>query len=118
MPTLHELDNLFAELPVLLPPQPRKRIPNPDQAKVTDPKASDITTKAMPQVVPRTLIDRIRHALGLTVAPATTDRPPPRPNPFVALKQGKKIIVIAVVDAGSIGFFRFGQGCFEEWPMA
>ena len=48
--------------------------------------------------------------------------PPPRqpnrkPNPFVALKTGKKIIVIAVVDAGSTSFFRFGQGEFTEWPM-
>jgi len=40
-----------------------------------------------------------------------------RPNPFMALKAGKKIVVIAVVDAGSISFFRFGQGAFTEWPM-
>ncbi|KAF8067707.1 tRNA-splicing endonuclease subunit sen54 N-term-domain-containing protein [Lyophyllum atratum] len=41
-----------------------------------------------------------------------------RPHPFMALKAGKKLIVIAVVDAGSISFFRFGQGEFTEWPMA
>jgi tRNA-splicing endonuclease subunit Sen54 len=35
----------------------------------------------------------------------------------MALKAGKKIIVIAVVDTGSISFFRFGQGEFAEWPM-
>jgi tRNA-splicing endonuclease subunit Sen54 len=43
--------------------------------------------------------------------------PARKPNPFFALKNGKKIIVIAVVDASNISFFRFGQGEFTEWPM-
>jgi tRNA-splicing endonuclease subunit Sen54 len=47
--------------------------------------------------------------------------PPPAParkvNPFVALKAGKKTVVIAVVDAGNIGFYRFSEGAFDEWPM-
>ena len=29
----------------------------------------------------------------------------------------EKIIVIAVVNASSTSFFRFGQGEFTEWPM-
>ena len=41
---------------------------------------------------------------------------PPR-NPFVALRAGKKTTVIAVVDAGNVGFFRFMQGAFEECEM-
>lgn len=57
-------------------------------------------------------------ALGANVVVPRAPRPPPRPNPFPSLKQGKKTIVVAVVDAGSVGFFRFGQGTFEEWPMA
>jgi tRNA-splicing endonuclease subunit Sen54 len=40
-----------------------------------------------------------------------------KPNPFVALKTGKKAIIIAAVDMGNISFFKFGQGEFSEWPM-
>jgi tRNA-splicing endonuclease subunit Sen54 len=40
-----------------------------------------------------------------------------KPNPFVLLKSGKKNVVVAAVDAGSISFYRFGQGGFEELPM-
>lgn len=39
-------------------------------------------------------------------------------NPFPSLKTGKKMVVVAVVDAGTISFFRFGQGVFTEWPMS
>ncbi|KAK1230057.1 tRNA-splicing endonuclease subunit sen54 [Marasmius sp. AFHP31] len=39
------------------------------------------------------------------------------PNPFAALRAGKKTVVIAVVDAGNVGFFRFAQGEWGEWPM-
>jgi tRNA-splicing endonuclease subunit Sen54 len=35
----------------------------------------------------------------------------------MALRQGNKSVVIAVVDAGTMSFFKFGQGAFEEWPM-
>jgi len=35
----------------------------------------------------------------------------------MVLKAGKKNVVVAAVDAGSISFFRFGQGAFEELPM-
>jgi tRNA-splicing endonuclease subunit Sen54 len=40
-----------------------------------------------------------------------------KPKPFMVLKAGKKNVVVAAVDAGSISFFRFGQGAFEELPM-
>jgi hypothetical protein len=36
----------------------------------------------------------------------------------MALRQGNKSVIIAVVDAGTVSFFKFGQGAFEEWPMA
>jgi tRNA-splicing endonuclease subunit Sen54 len=42
---------------------------------------------------------------------------PVKINPFMALRQGNKAVVIAVADAGTVSFFRFGQGAFEEWPM-
>jgi tRNA-splicing endonuclease subunit Sen54 len=35
----------------------------------------------------------------------------------MAIKAGKKTVIVAVVDAGSTGFFRFGQGAFEEWAI-
>jgi len=35
----------------------------------------------------------------------------------MAIKAGKKTVVVAVVDAGSTSFFRFGQGAFEEWAI-
>jgi hypothetical protein len=44
--------------------------------------------------------------------------PERRPHPMAAIKQGRKVAIIAVVDAGSPSFFRFGQGEFAEWPMA
>jgi len=36
----------------------------------------------------------------------------------MVLKSGKKQVVVAAVDAGSISFYRFVQGAFEELPMA
>ncbi|KAF8310619.1 tRNA-splicing endonuclease subunit sen54 N-term-domain-containing protein [Cantharellus anzutake] len=41
----------------------------------------------------------------------------PTPHPFAAIRAGHKSVVIGVVDAGTLSFFRFAQGCFEEWPM-
>jgi tRNA-splicing endonuclease subunit Sen54 len=32
----------------------------------------------------------------------------------MTLRQGNKSVVIAVVDAGTMSFFKFGQGTFEE----
>jgi tRNA-splicing endonuclease subunit Sen54 len=123
MPTLHELDALFADLPDLPPPQPRKRF-LPLQARAGDTAAQPVPAPASSddqraQPTPLSLRSRVRALFFGTLAPtAAPERPALRPNPFAALKQGKKIIVVAVVDAGSVGFFRFGEGCFEEWPMA
>lgn len=36
----------------------------------------------------------------------------------MSLKTGRKMVVVAAVDAGMTSFFRFGQGVFTEWPMA
>jgi tRNA-splicing endonuclease subunit Sen54 len=35
----------------------------------------------------------------------------------MALKAGKKTVIVAVVDSGSTGFFRFGEGAFSEWAV-
>ncbi|PVF99695.1 hypothetical protein CPB86DRAFT_702791 [Serendipita vermifera] len=42
---------------------------------------------------------------------------PRKGNPFTFLKEGKKSVVIAVVDAGTTSLYRFNEGCFEDWPM-
>jgi tRNA-splicing endonuclease subunit Sen54 len=118
MPTLREMDALFAQAPELPPPQPRKKNPllnklikvSEATGAITDAKAVSQTSTTQPWT------KRIQSFFGLSST--TPDRPLPRPNPFGVLKQGKKTIVVAVVDVGSVGFFRFGQGCFEEWPMA
>ena len=62
-----------------------------------------------------------RWLLRLNVNTAETGKSPARrvlrPNPFQMLRLGKKMIVVAAVDAGMISFFRFCQGSFDEWPM-
>jgi tRNA-splicing endonuclease subunit Sen54 len=40
-----------------------------------------------------------------------------RPNVFKSLKEGKKSVIFAVVDAGTMNMYRFNEGCFDEWPM-
>ncbi|KAF8551274.1 hypothetical protein OG21DRAFT_1467540 [Imleria badia] len=142
MPSLQELTALFGILPEMPLPPPRKRgiaaptklrgDPQPTDARPTAPK-----TVPQERPPPRTTLSQptpswssalwtffqrlLSFILSLrTVPPPQTAKPtftPPKPNPFLALKTGKKTIVIAAVDAGSISFFRFGQGIFEEWPM-
>ena len=102
MPTLTELTTLFGVLPELPPPLPRKRQSFAQQkaAAVTPPTASTPkTTLLFPWAfAPREAVRNI--------------------NPFLSLKTGKKMVVIAAVDAGMISFYRFGEGVFTEWPMA
>ncbi|KAH7923348.1 hypothetical protein BV22DRAFT_1015612 [Leucogyrophana mollusca] len=109
IPSLHELTSLFGVLPELPPPLPRKRAP-PPQASVNPPKTTRDSTVLKTQAP---LLQRLFPWL----LPKPTAPSPQKPNPFVALKAGKKSVVIAAVDAGSISFFRFSQGAFEEWPM-
>ncbi|KAF8628795.1 hypothetical protein AX15_003711 [Amanita polypyramis BW_CC] len=119
MPTLHELANLFGQVPEVLPPAPRRKNTNLTQKKAKD---SSLTPSSVPPAVPPTPLFRclppfIRQWFSPPHGASSTS-PSQRPNPFASLKMGKKIIVIAAVDCGNISFFRFGQGCFEEWPMS
>ncbi|KAJ6587132.1 tRNA-splicing endonuclease subunit sen54 N-term-domain-containing protein [Mycena vulgaris] len=117
MPTLRELTDLFDISPEMLPPLPRQRRP----LKSTDPPApgTKAGTKAGTNAVPsppplslaRRIINRIRPP---PPGPTTAVRPP---HPFMAIKAGKKTVIVAVVDAGSTSFFRFGQGAFSEWAI-
>ena len=101
MPTLAEFDRLLSEQPELPPPLPRYR------------KQQHDATRAGPAP---SLYSRLTS--WLPGKQATPTEPSRRINPFMALRQGKRIIVVAAVDAGVASFFRFGQGTFEEWPMA
>ena len=104
MPTLVELHDLFEVLPEVSPPGPRRRTTQPN--KITPPAEE-------PAGNPPLLRRLFPWAYPKIPAVAFTRRP----NPFAVLKQGKKIVVVAVVDAGTISFFRFGQGAFEDFPM-
>ncbi|KAF9777543.1 tRNA-splicing endonuclease subunit sen54 N-term-domain-containing protein [Thelephora terrestris] len=127
MPTLVELTALFDVLPEIPPPMPRARQKTPTsggekpqiktagndlQSKTPNPgnvaSASSTSTSWFPPWPFR----------QQTIRQAVKPNPERRPHPMAALKQGKKVAIIAVVDAGSPSFFRFGQGEFSEWPMA
>ncbi|KDQ50520.1 hypothetical protein JAAARDRAFT_63133 [Jaapia argillacea MUCL 33604] len=114
MPSLYELTALYDILPELPPPLPRQRHPPPS------------TAKSNPQQPPPTSLSQTPHPSFLQrlfpklfpPPPIETGPPPRRTNPFLALKAGKKNVVVAAVDGGNTSFYRFGQGAFEEWPMA
>ncbi|KZP23306.1 hypothetical protein FIBSPDRAFT_930627 [Athelia psychrophila] len=117
MPSLHELAALFDVLPEMPPPPPRQRRPLPGDktpAPAATPKqANELATTAQPGFTLSTLFPWAFNN-------KEPSQPPPqvrRPNPFVVLKSGKKSVVVAAVDTGSISFFRFGQGAFEEFPV-
>lgn len=142
MPSLQELTTLFGVLPEMPLPPPRKRniLASAKQPGYLQPTTVRPTTpNTAPQeglsvkITPSQPTPSWSSALWAfflrflsflpsfrTVPPSQATKPtftPPKPNPFLALKTGKKTIVIAAVDAGNISFFRFGQGVFEEWPM-
>ncbi|PPQ85172.1 hypothetical protein CVT25_004179 [Psilocybe cyanescens] len=115
MPTLQELTDLFDVLPETPLPPPRQRRPQPNATNNAAPPS-----KVEPVIVstPKpSCIQRFFPWIFPTLLPVATTLAPRRPNPFMALKTGKKIIIIAVVDASNTSFFRFGQGEFTEWPM-
>ncbi|RDX53448.1 hypothetical protein OH76DRAFT_1343370 [Lentinus brumalis] len=119
MPTIAELTDLFGELPELPPPAPRKRMSfaQQKQASASAPQSKQ-TAPQGPAIQPWSF----RRSLAwIWPLPQTNEnaKSPARPtNPFPSLKTGKKMVVVAAVDAGTISFFRFGQGVFTEWPMA
>ncbi|KAI0313847.1 tRNA-splicing endonuclease subunit sen54 N-term-domain-containing protein [Amylostereum chailletii] len=107
IPTLSELTALFDPLPILPPPLPRQRNP---------PSHIPSESSPTPSFFARILAHLpFRQGETASVAgPVVRER---RVNPFMALRQGKKMAIIAAVDASVISFFRLGEGAFEEWPM-
>ncbi|EMD40128.1 hypothetical protein CERSUDRAFT_63612 [Gelatoporia subvermispora B] len=124
IPTLDELATLFNVLPELPPPLPRRRQPFTPGASKAPAKAPQATAEpAQPDPPSRETTCWRRPFLWasslITRTPPSdkAQRQTPRTNPFLALKSGNKMVVIAAVDAGTTTFFRFGQGVFKEWPM-
>lgn len=130
IPSLVELTALFDALPEIPPPMPRVRQKPP--ANSGGGKSQEETTGKNVQSKTSGTRDKVAMTSTSSTSPlwfsgwpfykqitqqpakATPER---RPHPMAAIKQGKKMAIIAVVDAGSPSFFRFGQGEFSEWPM-
>ena len=108
MPTLTELHDLFGVLPEMAPPGPRRKTVQPNQSS----PPTKVLDAAPTSSVLRRLLQWV-YPTESVVVPATR-----KPNPFAVLKAGKKMVVVAAVDAGTISFFRFGQGAFEDFPMS
>jgi tRNA-splicing endonuclease subunit Sen54 len=113
LPSLHELTNLFGQLPDVIPQASRRKRENRIQEKKNDSSPSSMPPATLwfgwlQRFIGKWLFP-MKWILGVVASP--------RQNPFALLKTGKKIIVIAAVDSGNISFFRFGQGGFDEWPM-
>ncbi|ETW81377.1 hypothetical protein HETIRDRAFT_318918, partial [Heterobasidion irregulare TC 32-1] len=146
MPTLAQLAELYRSLPEIPPPLPRQRRPPPAPAPAPStstpaPPSSSSLPQPPPAPTPPTptphknpassLLTRLLPRLPFSRAPVpgpssgpsseptkrTQSRAPPRVNPFMALRQGTRTVVIAAVDAGVVSFFRLGEGAFEAWPM-
>ena len=115
MPTLQELTDIFDVLPEVPLPLPRQRRQLPGASNAT--AALKPVQLPMLEISSQNTQPTVIRRLFPWIFPAPPANLSRKPNPFVALKTGKKIIVIAVVDAGSTSFFRFGQGEFTEWPM-
>lgn len=118
MPTLTELESLLDVAPYAPPIRPRQKQQPRDS--LSDLKNSKTREEAAHPA--RSLHDQepafIRLLRWLGILASNKGLPPKRQNPMQALKAGKRIIVVAVVDVGMISFYRFGQGAFHEWPMA
>lgn len=112
MPTLMELTALFDVLPELPQPLPRRRQPSaPQKSAAAQPPAA--TSAALQQSS-----SFIQRLFPWALPPSAPPESVRGTNPFLSLRTGKKMVVIAAVDAGMVNFFRFGQGVFTEWPMA
>ena len=118
MPSLQELTDIFDVLPEvpLPPPRQRRQIPGAPITTATLKHVQPPMLEMSSQNAQPTLFCRLFPWI-FSMPPTNLSLPGRKPNPFVALKTGKKVIIIAVVDASSTSFFRFGQGEFTEWPM-
>ncbi|KAF9259871.1 hypothetical protein L218DRAFT_873589 [Marasmius fiardii PR-910] len=107
---------------VYKPPTPfKKSAPGPPDYQIA---VVNARTTPMPSLHELTALYDISPELPVPASkhrkpplPLKPGQPPRGPNPFPALRAGKKTVIVAVVDAGNVGFFRFAQGEWGEWPM-
>lgn len=128
MPSLAEFTALFDALPEVPPPMPRVRQKSPASGDKSQGRAPVKDVHSKPPGAGGKVAMASAPAASTSWFPPwpfyrqtiQPEKPTPgrRPHPMAAIKQGKKVAIIAVVDAGSPSFFRFGQGEFSEWPMA
>src|SRR6266576_3617054 len=101
MPTLAELTHMYEDLPVIPPPLPRKRNPPSEKAvpisRPSPPKGHDPTSRP-------SFVARLLSYFPLHSSPPTTGPGPVKINPFAALRQGNKSVIIAVADTGTVSF--------------
>jgi tRNA-splicing endonuclease subunit Sen54 len=104
MPTLYELTHMFSGLPRTPVPLPRKKSPTPSSPSSSPEKEQNMSF--------------FRRLMSFTWLGSSADsKSTPKPQPFAAIRAGHKNVIIGVVDAGTVSFFRFGEGCFDEWPL-
>jgi tRNA-splicing endonuclease subunit Sen54 len=117
MPTLQELSDLFGVLPELPLPLPRQKRPANNAQEQSKPNEQ---AKAVPPAPSSTTTEQsfLRRLFPWAFPTTLQTTKGPKVNPFMALKSGKKMIIIAAVDSGNISFFKFSEGAFSEWPMA
>ncbi|KAI0087018.1 tRNA-splicing endonuclease subunit sen54 N-term-domain-containing protein [Irpex rosettiformis] len=113
VPSLSQLNELFDILPELPPPVPRRRTLLAGKPVPPSALSAPSTTPA----VKPSLLRQLSPWTWWSTTPSSPKTAPRKPNPFAILKSGKKMVVVAAVDAGMISFFRFGQGAFEDFPM-
>jgi len=102
MPTLAELTHMYEGQPILPPPLPRNRKAPPASSSVSKPPPPTGT-------VARPRSSFLAKLLSYILFRSTQPRPESasvKPNPFMALRQGKKTVIVAAVDAGVVSFFQ------------
>lgn len=106
-PTLPQMEEIFPVLPALPTPMVRPRGTAPPKAGTTPAPAATPSSS-----FGRRFLDFFH--LGARGKPAAA---PPLVNTFLALKQGDRSLIVAVVDGGNVGWTRLGRGGFEEHVM-
>ncbi|KAJ9112250.1 hypothetical protein QFC22_006334 [Naganishia vaughanmartiniae] len=108
-PTLPQLEEIFPTLPAIPKPFIRSRAPL-QRSAAPKPDAS--------KPAARSFLQRILDVLRLKRSPSPGQKTPtPQVNTFLALKQGDRSLIIAVVDGGNVGWTRLGRGGFEDHVM-
>lgn len=101
------MEEIFPVLPALPTPMVRPRGTAPSKPGSTPaPRPREASS------VGQSILDFFHLGAWGKARPA-----PPLVNTFLALKQGDRSLIVAVVDGGNVGWTRLGRGGFEEHVM-